>query len=207
MSNSEQAGKHGNATQAGGSSDEPVTPESVLAFWFRDGNDALWFDVSPAFDDEIRRRFEGTVLAAQGGRLAHWQESAAGALALIVVLDQFPRNLYRGTPRAYAGDARALEVAERAMASGFDRDVPGRMRQFFYLPFQHDENLENQERSVALFQRLRDEASDMTPGELQEHVEYALRYREIIRRFGRFPHRNAILGRPSSADELSFLQP
>jgi glutathione S-transferase len=187
------------------SSEELALPEAVLDFWFRDQHRPLWFNGPAWFDDEIRRRFEPTVQAALEGRLVHWRRAATSAMALIVVLDQFPRNLYRGTPRAYAGDAMAVVAAEMAVSSGFDRDLPGAMRMFLYMPFHHSEDLAHQDRSVALYQQLRDEARDIAPDELQEQLEYASRYRETIRRFGRFPHRNDTLGRHSTAEELQFL--
>jgi uncharacterized protein (DUF924 family) len=170
----------------------------VLDFWFAPANRPRWFKTDPAFDDEIRRRFEAVHERAEAGRLAPWQNTPEGSLALVLCLDQFPRNMYRGTPRAFASDAKARAVADWAIDRGFDlrfKDINERL--FFYLPFEHSENLEDQIRSCELVK-----ARCADP----EFVRYAVAHRDVIARFGRFPHRNAILGRPSTPEEEEYLK-
>lgn len=166
----------------------------ALAFWRGIGREK-WFTRDDAVDAEIRRRFLGTYEAAAAGRLAAWEESAENALALVVVLDQFPRNMFRGHARAFAADPLARVVAERALARGFDAAVGPDLRAFFYLPFMHSEDLADQERCVALFR---------AHGE-PNGLHYAELHADIIRRFGRFPHRNAALGRATTPAEQAFL--
>ena len=170
-----------------------ATPSQLLQFW-RDAGPARWFARDDAFDAGLRDRFLATHEAAASGALADWGTSAEGALALVLLLDQFPRNAFRGTPRMYATDAKARGVAAEAIAGGFDHQVGAELRRFFYLPFMHSEELADHERSVALNEPLGGES-----------LRYARHHRDIVRRFGRFPHRNAVLGRPSSAEEERFL--
>jgi len=181
------------------------TSAEVLLFWFgppseRGKAHKHWFVKSEAFDLEVRERFLAVYQDAAAGKLAHLKESAADCLALIVLLDQFPRNMFRGTPRAFATDPLALEIARHAVARGFDRSLLPMERLFVYLPFEHSENLADQERACELTQPL-----DLVAPELKAY-SYALAHRDIIRRFGRFPHRNAILGRASTPEELEFLK-
>jgi uncharacterized protein (DUF924 family) len=181
------------------------TAAEVLAFWFgppgeRGKRQKRWFEKSDAFDREVRERFLPFYEEAATGKLAHLKESAEDCLALIVLLDQFPRNMFRGTPRAFATDAMALEMARHAVARGFDRALLPVERLFVYLPFEHSESLEDQERSCELTRPL-----DAYP-ETNDVYRYALLHRDIIRRFGRFPHRNAILGRTSTPEEIEFLK-
>jgi uncharacterized protein (DUF924 family) len=171
-----------------------VTPADVLAFWRAAGPDK-WFEKDDAFDGEIRERFLDTYTAAAAGRLAAWEEEAEGALALLIVVDQFPRNMFRGDARTYAADPRARAVANRAIARGFDKRYAPPERRFFYLPFTHSENLADQERCVAFNRAAADE----------EGVKWAEVHADIIRRFGRFPHRNKALGRATTAAEQAFL--
>ena len=171
-----------------------VTPAEVLAFWRAAGPDK-WFERDDAFDGEIRARFLDTYEAAAAGRLAAWEDDPEGALALLIVLDQFPRNMFRGDARTYAVDPLARAVADRSIAGGFDRRYQPPERQFFYLPFAHSQNLADQERCVALNRAAADE----------EGVKWAELHADIIRRFGRFPHRNPVLGRATTADEQAFL--
>jgi len=172
----------------------PPTPADVLAFWRAAGPDK-WFSKSDAFDAAIRDRFLPSYEAAAAGRLSHWETTPDGALALVILLDQFPRNMFRGSARVYAADALARGVAERAIARGLDRQVPNSDRQFFYLPFEHSEDLADQERGLALFRASGD----------AEALKWAEHHADIIRRFGRFPHRNSILGRASTPQEQAFL--
>jgi uncharacterized protein (DUF924 family) len=171
-----------------------ATPDQILTFWRMAGPDK-WFEADDVFDSEIRGQFAGTYEAAAGGALDHWEETAEGTLALLLLLDQFPRNLFRGEARAYATDAPARAAADRAIARGIDREFPIPERQFFYMPLMHSEDLADQERCVALF---RDGAD--APG-----IRHAEIHADIIRRFGRFPHRNRVLGRTTTPEEQAFL--
>jgi uncharacterized protein (DUF924 family) len=180
-------------------------PGEILEFWFSERARPLWFEKDPAFDDEIRRRFAATLEAAVGGLLDGWAEMPESCLALVVLLDQFSRNIHRGTPRAFAGDAKALATASKAVERGFDRRIPLERRTFLYLPFEHSEDSTDQARAVALFRRWADEHDGRAREEALEQVRYVLRHQEIIERFRRFPHRNQILGRESTPEELAFL--
>jgi uncharacterized protein (DUF924 family) len=166
----------------------------VVAFWRQAGPDK-WFSKSDAFDAEIRSRFLPTYEAAAAGHLGSWEDTPEGALALLLVLDQFPRNMFRADKRAFAADPLARQVADRAIARGFDQKFPPAERSFFYLPFEHSEQLADQERCIALFQVMGD----------AELLKWAELHTDIIRRFGRFPHRNAALGRTTTAEEQAFL--
>ena len=170
-----------------------VGPQDVLAFWRAAGPDK-WFAKDTAFDDEIRRRFLATYEAAAARTLA-WDDTAEGALALLIVLDQLPRNMFRGSARAFAADPLAREVTMRAIARGFDLAVAVPERSFFYLPFEHSETLADQERGVALNRASGD----------ADALKWAELHADIIRRFGRFPHRNAVLGRTTTPEERAFL--
>jgi uncharacterized protein (DUF924 family) len=165
----------------------------VLAFWRAAGADK-WFEKDAGFDAEIATRFTGVYEAAAAGNLA-WDEIPQGALALLIVLDQFPRNMFRNDARTYATDPLARAVAARALDHGFDRDRPITDRQFFYLPFEHSEYLADQERCCALFAATGD----------ADKLKWAALHADIIRRFGRFPHRNVLLGRATTPEEQAFL--
>jgi uncharacterized protein (DUF924 family) len=171
-----------------------VNAAEVVSFWREAGADR-WFKKDQAFDDAIRQRFLSLHEAAVAGSLKHWEESAEGALALLILLDQFPRNMFRGEARAFATDPLAHAIAAGALVRGFDSHAPGAMRGFFYLPFMHSENLADQERAVAFYK-----AIGNTDG-----LKWAELHADIIRRFGRFPHRNAVLGRTTTAAEQAFL--
>ncbi len=173
----------------------PAAPEAVLSFW-REAGPKRWFAVDPAFDAEIRERFLATHEAAAAGRLSAWEDTAEGALALVIALDQFPRNMFRGVARAFSTDGLALAATRRAIGHGFDLKMPMPERNFFYLPFEHSENLADQERCIAL--------TDATGD--AEALKWAKVHHDVIRRFGRFPHRNAALGRVSAAEEIAFLE-
>jgi len=176
--------------------------QEILDFWFGDrtGARAEWFRKDPAFDATIRARFGAAVEAALGGAFAEWTAGAHGALALVLLLDQFTRNVFRDTPRMFAGDARALATAEAAVATGLDRELSAHERLFLYLPFEHAEDLAKQERALALFERLERETG------VTGQREWAEKHARVIRRFGRFPHRNATLGRASTPEEIAFLR-
>lgn len=168
----------------------------VLRFWFEEASPEDWFAGDPAFDRRVRDRFAGLVAAAASGQLDGWRDSARGCLALCLLLDQFPRHLYREDARAFAHDVQARSVARLALERGFDLDLPAAHRLFVYLPLQHSEDLADQRLGVAL---CRERTGD------PEHAGYAERHLRIVERFGRFPHRNAVLGRQSTAEEEAFL--
>ena len=168
--------------------------EAVLAFWRGAGSDK-WFKKDSAFDEEIRTRFLKTYEAAVRGELAAWETAREGALALVIVLDQFPRNMFRGSARAFEADPLALAVARRAIERGFDLQLPVQERSFFYLPFEHSEAMADQERCCELFRSTGD----------AELLKWAELHTDIIRRFGRFPHRNVVLGRVTTPEEQAFL--
>jgi uncharacterized protein (DUF924 family) len=183
----------------------PPRAEAVLAFWFAPEHAAHWFDADAAFDEAIRTRFAADTGEAAAGRLAGWAASPRGWLALLILLDQFPRNLHRGDPRAWAQDVGAQRVALSGIAEGFDRHLPALQRVFAYLPLEHAENMELQDRSVALFEALCADAPPQERSRFGNFLDYARRHREVIARFGRFPHRNAVLGRASTAEERAYL--
>lgn len=169
--------------------------DAVLGFWFDELTPAQWFVANAEVDREIAQRF-GDVYPLLATALPEgWPATARGQLAAVIALDQFPRNMFRGTARAFATDATALRIARAAIDAGLDRQLAGVQRQFLYLPFQHSEQAPDQERSVALYAAL---------GNAQA-LDFALRHKAIIDRFGRFPHRNGALGRPSTAEETAFL--
>jgi len=170
--------------------------EAVLDYWFTTLKPRDWWRKSDQIDDHIRRRFSDCLTAARRGELAHWRDSAAGRLAEIIVLDQFPRHIHRDTPEAFASDALALVLAQEAVRAGADQSVATHQRPFMYMPFMHSESALIQQQSIRLFDQ---------PG-LENNRNFALRHKAIIDRFGRYPHRNAILGRSSSAAETDFLE-
>ncbi len=178
----------------------------ILQFWFAEGPDGYrkaWFVRDEAFDTEIRDRFGALVVPAREGALDAWAETPEGALALFLVLDQFPRNLFRGSPEAFASDAHAQALARRVvLQQRLDLALTPTQRIFLYLPFEHAEDMEAQNLSVALFEGLRDHPHLAAPG---GSIDYAWRHRAVIGRFGRFPHRNATLGRESTPAELTYL--
>ena len=182
--------------------DLPPKARAVLDFWFGPGDDARpeWFRKDPTFDALIGQRFGDLIDAALAGGLDGWATSPRAALARIVVLDQFTRNVYRDTPRAFAGDALALAAARALVAHGWDRELPPRWRGFAYLPFEHAEDLAAQQDSLRLFGALAAEHPA-----LADLLEWARKHADVIARFGRYPHRNAALGRPDRAAEPAFL--
>jgi uncharacterized protein (DUF924 family) len=179
--------------------------DEILRFWFGDGSDPeherRWFVQDAGFDLACRNGFLADHESAARGELDSWKNEPSSVLALILLLDQFPRNIFRGTPRAFATDSKALATAKDAITREFDLTLLPVRRSFIYLPFQHSENLEDQYESVRLFRKLADEHPEMAG-----HVKYADDHFEVIRRFGRFPHRNAVLGRISTPEESEFLR-
>jgi uncharacterized protein (DUF924 family) len=181
-------------------------PQEILNFWFRcedeEGSGEFqeaWFTKDREFDREIRERFEPVYEEAAGGGLDHWKSEARSCLALIIVLDQFPRNMYRGDARMYAADEKAREAARHAIEHAYDRELSPYGRMFMYLPFEHSEELDDQRLSVELFRGLSTEMGS------EDLLGYAVRHLEIVERFGRFPHRNEILGRRTTPEEAEFL--
>jgi len=168
------------------------TPADILAFWREAGRDR-WYRKDDAFDDEVRRRYLELWRAAAAGELSSWEASDDGALALVIVLDQFPRNMFRGEAQAFSSDAAAREVAHRAIVRGADARIEPVLQEFIYMPFMHSEHLVDQLRCVELFR------------DSEENIKYAREHADIIRRFGRFPHRNHILGRTTTPEEKTFL--
>ena len=173
---------------------EMASAADVVAFWRATGPEA-WFKKDAAFDDEIRRRYLATHEAAAAGQLSAWEHSADGALALLILLDQFPRNMFRGQARMFASDPLARAIAAGAIVRGFDAQVDKEMRGFFYLPFEHSEDLADQARAVAFYKAIDD----------ADGLKWAELHADIIRRFGRFPHRNGALGRATTPEEQAFL--
>ena len=190
------------------------SPAAVLDFWFAGPRDdaqlmaarnAVWFGSNQAFDSEIRLRFGDLLAAAEQGDLQHWQLSASGTLALILVCDQFSRNVYRATPRAFALDARAQALARDGVAQGIDRELAIIERSFFYLPFEHAEDNEAQKLAVRCFESLDLEAPAAFKAVTADALHWARDHHAIVARFGRLPHRNLILDRPSTPDEVAWL--
>ena len=191
-----------------------MSPDTVLRFWFGDPTDPdyrkprpLWFAGGPAADAAIRASFGAAVETALAGGFAQWLTTTPATLALVLLLDQFTRNIYRGTPRAFAGDARAQQVALQAITRGEDHALAYTERWFLYLPLEHAESRELQAQSVARFEALVHEAGVAEAKELELNgaLDYARSHASVIARFGRFPHRNAILGRISTPEEIAFL--
>jgi uncharacterized protein (DUF924 family) len=174
-----------------------ITPQEIIDFWKTAVGEKRWYVVEPALDEMIRTRYQNLWRKARAGELAAWEETPEGALALLIVLDQFPRNMFRDRAEAFASDEQAREVAKRAIERGFDMQIDPPIRQFFYTPFEHSETMDDQDRSVALFAK----------GMGVDHYThpYILEHRAEIVRFGRFPSRNNALGRVSTPEERDFL--
>ncbi len=178
-----------------GTEELPAEARTVLAFWFKETPKERWFKKDDAFDDAVRARFRALYERAAAGELDGWRKTAKGCLALIIVLDQFPRNMFRGDARAFATDAAARDVLRHALDREFDRNLSVQERQFLYMPLQHSEDSADQARSVAL---------NAATGDA-ELLKWAEAHKRVIDRFGRFPHRNDILGRHTTPDEAAFL--
>lgn len=173
-----------------------VTYKQVIAFWFGELEPAQWWKRDDVLDREIEARFGHTLVAASGGELDFWRDSAQGRLAEIIVLDQFSRNIHRGTPFAFANDPVALVLAQEAIRAGADKEVEFEMRAFFYMPYMHSESAQIHKKALELFGQ---------PG-AEYNYGFELKHKAIIDRFGRYPHRNAILGRESTPEEIEFLK-
>lgn len=172
-----------------------MTPQTLLDFWFSPEHEKLWFKSTPQFDQQIREQFENVWHAVKGGQQFDWEQTAEGALALVILLDQMPLNMFRGQPESFSTEAQARDVAGRAIEQDFDKQLPDKGKAFLYMPFMHCENMIDQDRSVALY----DAAG------LEDNLKFARHHRDIVHQFGRFPHRNAILARPSTPAEEAWL--
>lgn len=169
--------------------------QEILDFWFSDQVRKLWFSSTEEFDALLRERYLSLWQQACRGELEHWMESPGGCLALVILLDQFPLNMFRGEARSYSSEAQSRDVARYAIQHNFDRDLDPRQRAFLYMPFMHSEELADQKRALELFAQ---------PG-LEDNLRFARHHHDIVERFGRFPHRNQALGRDSSAAEIEYL--
>lgn len=176
-----------------------VTADEVLDFWFRETDQQNWFERSDAFDQLIHDRFAAAVETARTGGFADWCDTPRDSLAVIILIDQFSRNIYRDSPRAWSADDVALSCTKQAIARAYDADLGIEELKFLYMPLMHSELLADQERCVELFRELATDAEDVS-------LDFAIRHRDIVARFGRFPHRNEILGRESTAEERAFLE-
>ncbi len=190
-------------------------PERVLDFWFGPSGHVaeivkrqrkLWFGKSAANDQAVSEQFTALLLAASAGQLDHWSLTPRGRLALLIVFDQFPHHVYRNQPRSFATDTQALALCLDALTAGEDRQLVPIERVFLYLPLEHAESNSMQDQSVRLFEQLAHEATANERPLFDDFLSYAYRHRDVVARFGRFPHRNAILGRASTEDELEFLK-
>ena len=170
-------------------------PTDILDYWFAEAMRTKWFASTPQLDTAIKEQFEPVWEAAVNGEFDDWRNSADGCLALVIILDQFPLNMYRGSAKSFASEARSRDIARHAIEQGFDKQIDPTRLAFLYMPFMHSEALADQDLSVQLF----------AAAGLENNLRFAQHHREIIRRFGRFPHRNAILGRVSTAEELDYL--
>lgn len=169
--------------------------QKLLDFWFADEMQPHWFNSTPQIDEEIRKQYEPLWNKAREGRLNTWQNAPDSALALIILLDQFPLNMFRGQAKAFKTEAQSIQVAKHAISRGFDKKIPKSQLMFMYMPFMHSENLYDQQQSVKLF----------TQANLTNNIRFAQHHKRLIERFGRFPHRNVILNRTSTAEELAYL--
>jgi len=177
-------------------------PEDVLTFWFDEAGPEKWFNKDDAFDEEIRERFSELVHTARDGKLESWVETPRGCLALIVLIDHFSRNIHRNAPLAWSADSHTLGMTTLAIDKGYDRSLGINERKFVYMPLMHSEVLADQDMSMEVFGRLADEGMENS----ERTMSSAARHREIIERFGRFPHRNDVLGRESTPEETEFLK-
>ena len=172
-----------------------IDSEDILAFWFSEPVSKLWFNSTPEFDLDIRQMYESVYLDAKNGNLDRWMESATGCLALIIVLDQFPLNMYRGNKESFAAEDKSLMVSKYAIERSFDKQLTDQQKSFLYMPLMHSEDIKDQNLSVELYEK----------SNLTNNIRFARHHRDIVKRFGRFPHRNDILGRQSTDEELEYL--
>ncbi|MDH5325213.1 MAG: DUF924 domain-containing protein [Gammaproteobacteria bacterium] len=175
---------------------QTTNPEDILQFWYKPENATQWFSATSELDVEIRIRYLHVWKQALDGKLDNWKDNASGCLALCIILDQFPLHIFRGSAKSYSSEAAAIDVAKHAIRQGFNKLIPDEQIAFLYMPLMHSENKNDQELSVKLFE---------STG-LKESIKFARHHRDLIQRFGRFPHRNKILGRESTLEELSYLE-
>lgn len=175
---------------------QTISYKSIIEFWFNEPANKKWFKSTPEFDAKILEKYHLTWLQASNNQLDHWQETAESCLALIIVLDQFPLNMFRGTAKSFSTEAKAISVSRTAISNGFDKQLNSTQLSFLYMPFMHSEKLEDQNYSVKLFEQ----------AVLEDNIRFAKHHRSIIERFGRFPHRNNILKRTNTPEELEYLR-
>ena len=168
----------------------------IIAFWFSERVKKLWFNSTPEFDRELYELYYAVYLDAVENKLDHWRESALGSLALVIILDQFPLNMFRNNPRAFEAEKKAIEVADYAVNNQQDKELLKEQKAFLYMPFMHSENIADQDRAIKLF----------SDAQLEDNLKFAKHHHDIVNRFGRFPHRNTILQRASTPAEIEYLQ-
>lgn len=175
--------------------DVPLIPESIIEYWYSEKVKSRWFNSNSEFDQEIKSNYENVWLEALRGEYAWWGESAEGCLALAIILDQFPLNMFRGEVKSFSSEAMAIKIAKKAIEQGLDKDIDKEKVSFLYMPLMHSENIDDQNLSVKLFE----------DANLIDNLRFAKHHRDIIKKYGRFPHRNKILQRESSRDEVDYL--
>ena len=176
--------------------DKKITAESIIEYWYSDSVKQKWFNSTLEFDKEIKSNYENSWLDALRGELDSWSNSAKGCLALVIILDQFPLNMYRGEVKSFSSEGMAIRIAKKAVEQGFDKELENNQVSFLYMPLMHSENIDDQNFSVTLFE----EAG------LTDNARFAKHHRDIVKRFGRFPHRNSILQRASFPEEVDYLK-
>ena len=175
--------------------DSLITPESIIKFWYSDNVKSKWFNSTVEFDKELKTKYEDVWKDALRGELISWSESAEGCLALVIILDQFPLNMFRGEVKSFSSEAMAIKITKKAIERGFDKEIDNEKLAFLYMPLMHSENMDDQNLSVELFEQ----------ANLVENARFAKHHRDLIKKYGRFPHRNKILQRESSQDEINYL--
>lgn len=175
--------------------EKSITPESIIKFWYSDSVKSKWFNSSIEFDKELKSNYENIWREVLSGEYTSWTESAEGCLALVIILDQFPLNMFRGDVKSFSSEGMAIKIAKKAIENGFDKLIDKEKVSFLYMPLMHSENIEDQNLSVKLFEE----------AELMDNLRFAKHHRDIVKNFGRFPHRNKILQRESSQEEIDYL--
>ena len=175
--------------------EESITPESIIEFWYSDSVKSKWFNSSVEFDKQLKSKYEAVWIAVLRGEYTSWMESAEGCLALVIILDQFPLNMFRGDVKSFSSEGMAIKIAKKAIEKEFDKRIDKEKVSFLYMPLMHSENIDDQNLSVKLFEE----------AELMDNVRFAKHHRDIVKKFGRFPHRNKILQRESSQEEIDYL--
>ena len=176
--------------------DETITPESILEYWYSEGVKSKWFNSNKSFDEEIKSKYENVWLNALRGEYDSWNSSAEGCLALVIILDQFPLNMFRGEVKSFSSEAMAIKTVKIAIDNGFDKLIDSEKLSFLYMPLMHSENIEDQDDSVKLFKAAK----------MEDNLRFAKHHRDIVEKYGRFPHRNKILQRDSTQEEINYLE-